>query len=107
MHLRIECGARRRLSMPTNPYIKTSNKITHKKARRYKPKSLEWNNAAIEVKKDKRKEEKYSYHFTDAASTGPYQFKSSSQAKKNNGNKGKKQSTPEGRNGIRKIRSLK
>ena len=45
-------------TIPTKPlYIQTTKSHT-RKARSYKPKSPEWNNAAIKVKKEERKEEK-------------------------------------------------
>ena len=69
------------------------------KARSYKPKSIEWNKSAIEVKKKKGRKRKFLPFHTP--STGPHQFQSPSQPKGKNENKGKKDSTPEGGKGIK------
>ena len=55
MHLRTVCGARRRqYNTHLTPFIQTTNSRI-RKARSYKPKNVEWNNAANEIKKRKKK----------------------------------------------------
>ena len=67
------------------PYIQTT-KNHARKARNYKPKSFEWNNSAIEVKKKRGRKRKFlSFH---TPSTGPHQLQFPSQPNGKNGNKG-------------------
>ena len=55
MHLCTEFGAcRKQYNIHLTPYIETT-----RNARSYKPKSIEWENAAIEVKDKKGKKRKF------------------------------------------------
>ena len=66
MYLCTVCEARRK---PLTPYIQTTKSHT-RKARSYKPKIIERNNAAIEVKKKRGRKRKFlSFHTT---STEPH-----------------------------------
>ena len=70
MHLRTERGALAEdFQYPVNP-LYTNKKPHIRKARSYKLKSLEWNNAAIEVKKEKTEERKILPFHTPT--TGPH-----------------------------------
>ena len=87
------------LGLAEDNTILTKEKSHTRKARSYKPKSLEWNNAAIE---ENRKEEgrENSYHFTHPAQ-GHKNSNPHLNQKERMGTKGKKDSTPKGRKGIK------
>ena len=84
-------GSQKTIQCALNP-LYPNKKVQHKKTKTYKPKSLEWKNAAIEVE-NKRERKKNSYHFThpaqDSINSHPYLNQN-----KKLGTKEKKDSTP-------------
>ena len=90
MSLCMKCSTPKKLEIPTKTHLVTNNKVTCREAGRYK---LEWNNAANVVK---RKNEM------------SYQFSSTSQPKRKNGDMKLKMSpTPKPRNKIKKKQGKK